>query len=478
MRKKLTLAIAPLRHVNFFAIFVYLIAILALATPSWAADKAKADAKEENIYQLLELFSEAFQTVRSEYVTPVSDKKILEDAIRGMLGGLDPHSSYLNADEFADLRTDSKGEFGGLGIEVTLDEASAVVRIVSPIDDTPASRAGLQSGDLITKLDGVSIQGTSLNNAVDKMRGKVGQAITLTIQRKGQEAFDVKLVREVIQIRSVKSRREGNIGYLRITSFNSQAHSGLLSEISKLKKDIGEANVLGYVLDLRNNPGGLLEQAVSVSDDFLDKGEIVSTRGRSNSDIQRFQASSGDVINGKPLVVLVNAGSASASEIVAGALQDQKRALIVGVTSFGKGSVQTLIPLSHSEAALKLTTQRYFTPSGKSIQGTGIVPDIYVPIEKAQVVTPSRETHEKDLPGALANPNDIPPKSKESSNDGTNSLDKNTNDKDQKNNNKNNDNDPSPDQADKRNSDNQLQQALDLIRALALFQNNANAPKY
>jgi carboxyl-terminal processing protease len=319
-----------------------------------------------------------------------------------MLSQLDPHSSYLNADSYQDMRVQTRGEFGGLGIEVTME--NGFVKVVSPIDDTPAHRAGIEAGDLITHLDGESVLGLTLNEAVDRMRGKVNTDLTLTIRRESEEPFDVVITRDVIKIRSVRSRAEGNVGYIRLTTFNQQTTPGLLDAVNKLNEEIGE-DIEGYVLDLRNNPGGLLDQAVSVSDAFLDQGEIVSTRGRDTENAQRFNSDEGDVTDGKPLVVLINGGSASASEIVAGALQDHRRAIIMGTRSFGKGSVQTIIPLG-AHGAMRLTTARYYTPSGRSIQAKGIEPDIEVEqiaLDQDEDEDDPRGRREEDLRGALGN---------------------------------------------------------------------------
>ncbi len=360
-------------------------------------------AKEQDrsdTYRLLELFGDVFERVRADYVEEVSDEELIEAAVRGMLTNLDPHSAFLNRKNFSDMQVQTKGEFGGLGIEVTME--AGYVKVVSPIDDTPAFRAGLKAGDLITHLDGENVQGLSLSQAVEKMRGPVNSDIKLTVRR-GTESFDVSITRDKIKIRSVRSRTEGNVGYLRITSFSEQTESGLKSAVGKIKTELGD-KLSGFVLDLRNNPGGLLDQAVLVTDAFLEEGEIVSTRGRVQENAQRFHASPGDIAEGLPIVVLINGGSASASEIVAGALQDHRRAVLLGKQSFGKGSVQTIIPLGRS-GAIKLTTQRYYTPSGTSIQARGISPDIEVsqariePIETAS----RRQRHEADLRGALRN---------------------------------------------------------------------------
>ncbi|KAB7742183.1 PDZ domain-containing protein [Parvibaculum sedimenti] len=360
-----------------------------------------AEAADSDTYRQLNLFGDVFERVRADYVEPTDDAKLVESAINGMLTSLDPHSSYMNPKSFRDMQVQTRGEFGGLGIEVTME--NGVVKVVTPIDETPASRAGLRPNDYITHIDGKPILGMTLSDAVDKMRGPVNTAVTLTIVRKGaDEPFDVKLTRDIITIKSVKYHREGDIAYLRITSFNEQTGELLEEAIQTLKKQIGPAKVKGYVLDLRNNPGGLLEQAIAVSSDFVSEGEIVSTRGRHAEDTQRYNARGGDLTGGKPVIVLVNGGSASASEIVAGALQDHRRAVILGTRSFGKGSVQTIIPLG-SDGALRLTTARYFTPSGHSIQAKGIVPDIQVEqntdpkLKKRTLVT-----GEAELPGHLA----------------------------------------------------------------------------
>ena len=336
---------------------------------------ALAASSNADHYKQLNLFGDVFDRVRADYVEDPDEQKMTEAAINGMLASLDPHSSYMNAKQFEDMSVQTSGKFGGLGIEVTME--NGVVKVVTPIDDTPAAKAGLMANDLIVKIDGADIQGMTLNEAVDKMRGGVNTPITLTIQRKDQAAFDVKLVREEIKVQSVKSNLEGDdIGYLRISSFSEQTQDGLDKAITTMKAKMGD-KVKGYILDLRNNPGGLLDQSISVSDSFLDQGEVVSTRSRHAEDAQRFTATKGDITDHKPLVILINGGSASASEIVAGALQDHKRATLIGTRSFGKGSVQTIIPLG-SQGALRLTTARYYTPSGRSIQAKGIDADIVI----------------------------------------------------------------------------------------------------
>src|SRR5579862_488589 len=343
---------------------------------------AAPDSSSET-YKDLNQFGEVFEDVRAHYAGKVDDDALMEAAINGMLTSLDPHSNYLNTRNFDDMKVQTRGEFGGLGIEVSME--NGVVKVVSPIDDTPAARAGLKPGDLIVRLDGQPVQGMTLPQAVEKMRGPVNSEIRLTIQRKGREPFDVKLVRATIHIQSVRSHLIGDdIGYVRITSFNEQTDTGLHNAIKNLKQQAG-GKLRGIVLDLRNNPGGLLDQAVAVSDAFLDKGEIVSTRGRRPEDAQRFDAHPGDIAAGLPMAVLINGGSASASEIVAGALQDHHRAVLLGTRSFGKGSVQTIIPLP-GHGAMRLTTARYYTPSGRSIQAKGIEPDIVV--QPAKIASP------------------------------------------------------------------------------------------
>lgn len=332
-------------------------------------------ATNSETYKLLNLFGDVFDRVRADYVEPPDEQKMIEAAINGMLTSLDPHSSYMNAKQFEDMSVQTRGEFGGLGIEVTME--NGVVKVVSPFDGTPAAKAGLLANDLIVKIDGLDVQGITLNEAVDKMRGPVGTPITLTIAREGREAFDAKLVRDVIKIESVKSNVEADdIGYIRITSFSEQTEPGIEKALNELSAKIGDKSK-GYIIDLRNNPGGLLTGAIAVSDAFLERGEVVSTRGRNADETQRFNAQKGDLAKGKKVVLLINGGSASASEIVAGALQDHQRATVIGTRSFGKGSVQTIIPLGN-EGAMRLTTQRYYTPAGRSIQAKGIDADIII----------------------------------------------------------------------------------------------------
>jgi len=343
------------------------------------AETPSASQAATDTYRQLELFGLIFDQVREHYVDNPDSHKLVESAVSGMLSGLDPHSSYMDAKEFNEMQVENSGEFGGLGMEVTMEDG--LVKVVSPIDDTPAAKAGILANDLILELDGAEVKGLSLQQAVEKMRGPVNTPVRLKISRKGvDKPIDVTLTRETIRVRTVKSHREGDdVGYMRLSQFNAQAGSELKKAISDLQGSDPD-KIKGYILDLRNNPGGLLDQAVEVSNAFLNRGEIVSLRGRDADDAQRFDAKPGpgDLIKGKPLVILINGGSASASEIVAGALQDQKRATVLGTRSFGKGSVQTIIPLGSGNGALRLTTARYYTPSGKSIQAKGISPDIEV----------------------------------------------------------------------------------------------------
>jgi carboxyl-terminal processing protease len=388
-----------------FWVFMVLAALAGATTVFNVTRTYSATPGNSEIYRQLDLFGDVLERVRSDYVEKPDDAMLIDSAINGMLSALDPHSAYLNPKSFRDMQVQTKGEFGGLGIEVTMEAGSGVVKVVSPIDDTPAAKAGLMANDLITHLDGEQIVGLTLEQAVEKMRGPVNTSISLTIVRKGKdEPFDVKIVRDVIRINAVKSRLEGDIVYVKISTFNEQTHSNLVKQIEALKKSLGKAP-RGYVIDLRNNPGGLLDQAINVSDDFLDKGAIVLTKGRLLEETQRANARPGDIADGKPIVVLVNGGSASASEIVAGALQDHKRATVIGTRSFGKGSVQTIIPLG-SNGAIRLTTARYYTPSGRSIQAKGIEPDVVVEQElppELQSKAPPRAPSEAALPRHLKN---------------------------------------------------------------------------
>jgi len=417
-------------------------AVALLVVPS--AGAAAENETDADTYRLLNLLGDVFERVRADYVEETTDKELIEAAITGMLTSLDPHSSYLNAKNYREMQVQTHGEFSGLGIEVTME--GGLVKVVSPIDDTPAFRAGLEPNDLISHLDGEAVLGLTLAQAVEKMRGRVGTDIRLTVRRNGREPFDVTITRAIIKIRSVRSRLEGDVGYVRITSFNEQADKGLKKAIEKINEEVDGA-LQGIVLDLRNNPGGLLDQAVAVSDAFLDKGEIVSTRSRKPEDTQRFNARPGDLAEGLPIVVLVNGGSASASEIVAGALQDHGRAIVLGTKSFGKGSVQTIVPLS-GHGAMRLTTARYYTPSGRSIQGTGIEPDIEVAQARIKAVNGPKRGREADLRGSLG-------KGEGGAQEGTTK--------------ENGEKDGESSASESRRQDYQLIRALDLVRGLSLF---------
>ena len=411
--------------------------IVTTLTLIYLAIIPKLFSDDSDVYKQLNLFGEVYERVRSEYVEKVSDKDLIEAAINGMLQSLDPHSSYLNADSFTEMKIQTKGEFGGLGIEVTME--NGLVKVVSPIDDTPAAKAGLQSGDYISHIDEEAVMGLTLSEAVDKMRGPINTELKITVIREGQEAFDLKLKRAIIKVTSIKAKKEEDVAYIRITSFTQKTFKNLVKEYNKLSLEMKD-NLKGLVLDLRNNPGGLLDQAVSVSDAFLERGEIVSTRGRDNKGEQRYNASKGDITNGLPIVVLINGGSASASEIVAGALQDHKRGILMGTQTFGKGSVQTIIPVT-SKGAVRLTTARYFTPSGNSIQAKGISPDIYVPQSKLEILENNNSRREADLRGALDSENKQE-NNKNSSNDEDNTV-----------------------------NDYQLNRAIELIRSINVYEN-------
>ena len=405
---------------------------------------AQSASKNKETYEYLDLFGQIFDRVRSQYVEEVTDQELIEKAIDGMLTGLDPHSGYMNEEVWQEMQMDTQGKFGGLGIEITMEEG--FVKVISPIEDSPAYEAGILAGDFIIQIDDTPVFGLTLNEAVDLMRGEKGQPITITISRDGTEPFEVKIIRDIIKIQSVKSEVYDDIGYLRITSFTEQTEDGLLKSIRKIQKE--NENIKGYVLDVRSNPGGLLSQAVKVSDIFLTRGEIVSTRGRETKDIRRYRAKNKDHTSGKPLVVLINGGSASASEIVAGALQDHRRAIIVGTQSFGKGSVQTIMPFQRSNAenvsGIRLTTARYYTPSGESIQGKGISPDIIVEQGEFESYDFKRYS-ESDLKDSL--------------------------DKNDENNNDNNAEDNELSEKEKRLAkDYQLQRALDLLKGLSIFE--------
>ena len=372
--------------------------VIGPVVAAWAQDGSRAET-----YRLLNLFGDVFERVRAEYVEPVNDRDVIENAINGMLQGLDPHSSYMKVRSFRDMQVQTRGEFGGLGIEVS--QEAGYVKVISPIDETPAARAGVKPGDLITHINSTTTQGLTLQEAVDQMRGERGSTIRLTIRREGTATpIELSLTRDVIRPQVVRSRLEsGDIAYIRLTSFNEQTEVGMRRALANLRTQSRDG-LKGVVLDLRNNPGGLLDQAIQVSDDFLDQGEIVSTRARRAEDAQRWNARTGDIAQGLPVVVLVNAGSASASEIVAGALQDHRRAIVMGIRSFGKGSVQTVMPLP-GNGAIRLTTARYYTPSGRSIQATGIEPDIEVLAQREDAAQTRERDREADLRRALRNDN-------------------------------------------------------------------------
>ena len=397
-------------------------AVVTVGTQTRLLSDGMARAAASDTYRNLNLFGDVFEKIRSDYVEKPDEQKLVEAAINGMLTSLDPHSSYMDAKSFQDMQVQTRGEFGGLGIEVTQEDG--LIKVVTPIDDTPASRGGILSGDIITAIDGENVQGLTLNQAVDKMRGAPNTAVTLKILRGAKkEPQDIKLTRAVIQIKSVRSHQEGDdIGYIRITQFNEQTGDGVANAIKKFQADIPADKFKGYILDLRNNPGGLLDQSIAVSNAFLDRGEIVSTRGRNADESMRYNAHPGDISKGKPLVVLINGGSASASEIVAGALQDHKRATILGSRSFGKGSVQTIIPLGQNNGAVRLTTARYYTPSGRSIQAKGIEPDVIVLQDVPEDLKGKDDTKgEASLKGHLKNGDDekggsqayVPPNAKD-----------------------------------------------------------------
>ena len=419
---------------------VSLLCLMLVSPLAEAAKQSKAQTEDVDTYELLNLFGEVMERAKVSYVEDVSDKKLIESAINGMLSSLDPHSSFLDDQSFKYMSEQTKGKFGGLGIEVTME--NGVVKVVSPIDDTPASKAGLKPGDYITNIDGEAVMGMTLNDAVDKMRGKIGSKVKLTIRRINEKPLEVTLKREEIKIQSVKnSIKADDVVYIRISSFSEDVDTMTAKAIKDAKKKLGD-KLKGVVIDVRNNPGGLLDQAVNVSDLFLDKGEIVSTRSRNEEDTVKYTAEEGDIAKGLPIVVIINDGSASASEIVAGALQDHKRAIILGEKSFGKGSVQTVIPLG-KYGAMRLTTARYYTPSGRSIQAKGIEPDIEVKPAKVEVLDTGVGFSEAEFSNALKNET---------------SGDKNSKNADQK-----------KAEAEELAKDYQLSRAIDLVKALGLY---------
>lgn len=432
------------------------------------------DSADGETFKQLSLFADVLERVRADYVEEVGDEKLIESSINGMLSSLDPHSAFLNRKSFAELQTGTKGEFGGLGLEVTME--NSLVKVVSPIDGTPAANAGLQSGDFITHIDSKLVAEMTLQDAVENMRGTPGSKVTITVRRGGLggQPFDVTLTRAVIRVQSVRFHPEGeDIGYIRITTFNEQTQTGLNKALEDLNKKMGD-KLAGYLIDLRNNPGGLLDQAVSVSSTFLPAGsEIVSTRGRHSEDNQSYKAKGGDKTGGKPIVVLVNTGSASASEIVAGALQDHRRAILVGTKSYGKGSVQTVIPVPGA-GAMKLTTALYYTPQGRSIQKMGIEPDIVVNAAKLEEVAPPKGVSEADMKGALANPNGIDKDKKAPQPDEGKPADKD--EKSEKPEDAKDAKDPKASEKKPEPYDNQRAHAVDLLRGIVLYNRKSKLP--
>ena len=448
-----------------FSVFFSMILLAFFCTDTVAAkEKAKKDeSKTEqsaSVYKYLNIFSETLKRAKIDYVEDVSEDKLIEYAINGMLSSLDPHSSYLDAETFKDMREQTKGEFGGLGIEVTMD--NGWIKVISPIDDTPAFKAGIQAGDYITHIDGTTVLGETLTQSVEKMRGPVNSKVKLTIRRKNKEPFDVTLTRDNIKIRSVKTEeKDPSVGYIRVSSFSETTTNDIKKIIAQIQKDNPD-DLAGYILDLRNNPGGLLDQAVSVADLFLDEGEIVSTRPRRAEEMQRYNATKGDITKNKPLVVLINEGSASAAEIVAGALQDHKRAVIAGMRSFGKGSVQTVIPIT-GFGAIRLTTARYYTPSGRSIQAKGIEPDIEIPPGHVEYYAlRSDDFAEATLPNALAKQDE------DKTNVSKNKALKNK--KAQKKKEKEPDPFDEKPAEEKKPEDYQLDRAIDIVKAMGIYQ--------
>ena len=424
---------------SFFIILLFFLNFLY-----FSMIEVKAQNNRQETYKQLNLFGDVFQRVQEQYVEEITDKELIESAISGMLQSLDPHSSYLSPESYKDMQVKTKGAFGGLGIEITMEDG--FVKVVSPIDDTPAANAGMKSGDLIIGIDGESIKGLTINEAVSKLRGPIKSKVTITVVREEKDPFEIEIIRDIIKIRSVKHEIINNIGYVRLTTFSDTTTSGMEKSVKEIKKELGD-KFQGLILDLRNNPGGLLNQSISVTDSFLNQGEIVSTQGRKSDDTSRIFAKKGDIIDGKPLIVLINSGSASASEIVAGALKDHARAIIVGTRSFGKGSVQSIIPLA-GNGAMRLTTARYYTPSGVSIQAKGIEPDIKVEAGITELKKEKIENRrEENLRGA---------------------LDKKDNKTKAKENEK-----PKISPVEKLLQDNQISRGVDLIKGIHLFSNNS-----
>ena len=424
---------------SFFIILLFFLNFLY-----FSMIEVKAQNNRQETYKQLNLFGDVFQRVQEQYVEEITDKELIESAISGMLQSLDPHSSYLSPESYKDMQVKTKGAFGGLGIEITMEDG--FVKVVSPIDDTPAANAGMKSGDLIIGIDGESIKGLTINEAVSKLRGPIKSKVTITVVREDKDPFEIEIIRDIIKIRSVKHEIINNIGYVRLTTFSDTTTSGMEKSVKEIKKELGD-KFQGLILDLRNNPGGLLNQSISVTDSFLNQGEIVSTQGRKSDDTSRIFAKKGDIIDGKPLIVLINSGSASASEIVAGALKDHARAIIVGTRSFGKGSVQSIIPLA-GNGAMRLTTARYYTPSGVSIQAKGIEPDIKVEAGITELKKEKKENRrEENLRGALDKRDD-----------------KTKAEEDEK---------PKISPVEKLLQDNQISRGVDLIKGIHLFSNNS-----
>ncbi len=434
-----------------FTTLLFCFCLLTIGCANATPPKQPVSDEKDDPYVLMELFGAAYQVIKQDYVEETTDRKLVENAINGMLSSLDPHSGFMNQSDYADLEEQTKGEFGGLGMEVSSD--NGLVRVTSPIDDTPAYKAGIQAGDYITHIDGESVIGQTLNDAVKKLRGKPGTKVTVTISRKDKEPFDIKMTRAVIKVKPIKYEAKDDIGYIRVTAFNESTTQMLHEAVKNLTREIGKDKIIGFIIDVRNNPGGLLNEAIGVVDTFISKGEIVSTRSRDPKENLQFFAETPDMTNGKPLVVMINEGSASASEIVAGALQDHHRALVVGLKSFGKGSVQTIKEIP-GFGGIKITTARYYTPSGRSIQAKGIEPDVVIPRAKLKELPVIKGFGEDNLPGAIAAEEGKKAKEvqKKKSKETPSSSD-------------------SSDSKDDEKKDYQLDRAMDILRGIAVYNN-------
>ena len=434
-----------------FTTILFCFCLLTIGCANATPPKQPVSDEKDDPYVLMELFGAAYQVIKQDYVEETTDRKLVENAINGMLSSLDPHSGFMNQSDYADLEEQTKGEFGGLGMEVSSD--NGLVRVTSPIDDTPAYKAGIQAGDYITHIDGESVIGQTLNDAVKKLRGKPGTKVTVTISRKDKEPFDIKMTRAVIKVKPIKYEAKDDIGYIRVTAFNESTTKMLHEAVKNLTREIGDDKIIGFIIDVRNNPGGLLNEAIGVVDTFISKGEIVSTRSRDPKENLQFFAETPDMTNGKPLVVMINEGSASASEIVAGALQDHHRALVVGLKSFGKGSVQTIKEIP-GFGGIKITTARYYTPSGRSIQAKGIEPDVVIPRAKLKELPVIKGFGEDNLPGAIAAEEGKKAKEvqKKKSKETPSSSD-------------------SSDSKDDEKKDYQLDRAMDILRGIAVYNN-------